>query len=70
MMMMMIIIVIVIIIIMDILLSYTNCVCIFFFCAYFCLSIFSKVSNPTKDLKRPAAKKHALHCIFFFGTNN
>ncbi|XP_069676975.1 cytokine-like nuclear factor N-PAC isoform X2 [Periplaneta americana] len=29
-----------------------------------------RVSNPTKDLKRPAAKKHALHCIFFFGTNN
>lgn len=29
-----------------------------------------RVSNPTKDLKRPSAKKSALQCIFFFGTNN
>lgn len=29
-----------------------------------------RVSHPTKDLKRPSTKKTALHCIFFFGTNN
>ncbi|XP_066592547.1 cytokine-like nuclear factor N-PAC [Prorops nasuta] len=30
-----------------------------------------RVSNPSKDLKRPAnAKKGPIQCIFFFGTNN
>ncbi|XP_011495112.1 PREDICTED: putative oxidoreductase GLYR1 homolog [Ceratosolen solmsi marchali] len=31
----------------------------------------SLVSNPTKDMKKPAnPKKGPIHCIFFFGTNN
>uniref|UniRef100_A0A1B6CNC1 PWWP domain-containing protein n=1 Tax=Clastoptera arizonana TaxID=38151 RepID=A0A1B6CNC1_9HEMI len=29
-----------------------------------------KVSNPPKELKRSTTKKGAIHCIFFFGSNN
>ncbi|XP_063228263.1 cytokine-like nuclear factor N-PAC isoform X2 [Bacillus rossius redtenbacheri] len=29
-----------------------------------------QVTNPNKDIKKPVSKKHALYCIFFFGTNN
>ncbi|XP_046666596.1 putative oxidoreductase GLYR1 homolog [Homalodisca vitripennis] len=33
------------------------------------ISTFFQVSNPPKDLKRPASKK-ASHCIYFFGSEN